>query len=183
MPCDIVITGGEPTIQQRELNSLCSKIKELSSHSFPKSSLGAEKIFVTLETNGTFIDDYVNNIDLVSISPKLKSSIPFNTEFEKGHNKHRINFSVLKSYHKLHEENKIDIQWKFVVTGESDIEEILELQKEIGFKNKDVFLMPEGISQKELNDKRIMVVDFCKQYHFNYTDRLHILIWGNKRGV
>lgn len=190
-PADIVITGGEPTIQQCELNSLCKEIKKFPVHSFPVhsfsrrggSSLGTQQIFITLETNGTFIDDYVNYIDLVSISPKLSSSVPVGTEFEERHNKHRLNYEVLKSYHKFYEEGKIDIQWKFVITGENDINEIINLQKEIGFDNKDVFLMPEGISEKQLNEKRLMVVEFCKQHHFNYTDRLHILIWGNKRGV
>lgn len=172
MPCDVVITGGEPTIQQKELNLLCSEIKKLN-----------KEIFLTLETNGTIIDEYVNNIDLVSVSPKLTSSIPLGSEFAFSHDKHRLNYKVLKSYNKLHTEGKIDIQWKFVVTGIDDIREILDLQKEIGFENKDVFLMPEGISEKDLSEKRIMVVELCKQYHFNYTDRLHIIIWGNKRGV
>jgi organic radical activating enzyme len=182
-PCDIVITGGEPAIQQKELNLLCSEIKKLPARSFPKSSLGTKKIFTTLETNGTFIDDYVNNIDLVSISPKLTSSVPLGTEYAQSHDKHRLNYKVLKSYHKLQTEGKIDIQWKFVITGIDDIQEILDLQKEIGFENKDVFLMPEGITEKDLNEKRLMVVELCKLYHFNYTDRLHIIIWGNKRGV
>lgn len=171
-PCDIVITGGEPTIQQKELNLLCSEIKKLN-----------QEIFITLETNGTFIDDYVNNVDLVSISPKLISSIPLGSEFAVSHDKHRLNYKVLKSYHKLHTEGKIDIQWKFVVTGADDIQEIKELQEEIGFNNKDVFLMPEGISPEDLNANRLMVVELCKQHHFNYTDRLHIIIWGSKRGV
>lgn len=182
-PAEIVITGGEPTIQTKELNLLCSQIKKINASSFPKSSLGMHDIFITLETNGTFIDDYVNNIDLVSLSPKLTSSIPLGTEFASAHDKHRINYEVLKEYIKMHEEGKIDIQWKFVITGDDDLEEILELQKEIGFKNNDVFLMPEGISEEDLSKKRLMVVELCKEHHFNYTDRLHILIWGNKRGV
>jgi 7-carboxy-7-deazaguanine synthase len=171
-PCDIVITGGEPTIQQSELNLLCSEIKKLN-----------QNIYVTLETNGTFIDEYIDNIDLVSISPKLISSIPLGTEYAGGHDKHRLNYKVLESYNKLHAEGKINIQWKFVVTGNDDIQEIMDLQEIIGFKKKDVFLMPEGISEKDLSVKRLMVVELCKQFHFNYTDRLHILIWGNKRGV
>jgi 7-carboxy-7-deazaguanine synthase len=170
--CDIVITGGEPTIQARELCSLCKEVKKLN-----------KKIFVTLETNGTFIDDYINYIDLVSISPKLSSSVPVGTEFESSHNKHRLNYEVLKSYHRYHEEGIIDVQWKFVVTGKDDINEIKNTQEEIGIKNKDIFLMPEGITEIELSERRLMVVEFCKQYHFNFTDRLHILIWGNKRGM
>lgn len=171
-PCDIVITGGEPTIQGKKLFSLSKQIKDFR-----------KEIFVTLETNGTFIDDYIDYIDLVSISPKLRSSVPFNTEFEKGHEKNRLNFEALKSYHDLNQKGKIDIQWKFVVTSEADINEIKEIQKQIGFQNKDVFLMPEGITEKDLDGKRIMVVELCKKYHFNFTERLQIKLWGNKRGV
>jgi 7-carboxy-7-deazaguanine synthase len=182
-PCDIVITGGEPTIQGRKLTALCREIKNSPALSFPRSSVGTEQIYITLETNGTFIDDYVDYIDLVSISPKLKSSIPFNSEFEKGHDKNRLNLNTLKSYHELHEQNKIDVQWKFVVTSEDDIIEIKDLQKKIGVKNENIFLMPEGITEKDLSGKRIIVAELCKKYHFNFTDRLHITLWGNKRGV
>lgn len=171
-PSDVVITGGEPTIQGRELTKLCSEIKKINPN-----------IFITLETNGTFIGDYIGYLDLISISPKLKSSIPFNTEFEKGHNKNRLNYEVLKSYHEFHQQGKFDIQWKFVVTLEEDIEEIKNIQQKIGIQNKDIFLMPEGITEKELSEKRLMVVELCKKYQFNFTDRLQIIIWGNKRGV
>ncbi|MBI5404188.1 MAG: 7-carboxy-7-deazaguanine synthase QueE [Ignavibacteriae bacterium] len=171
-PADIVITGGEPTIQGKELISLCHEIKQLD-----------KNIFITLETNGTFFDEYALNVDIASISPKLKTSVPFKTEFEKGHEKNRINYKSLKSYQELHEIGNLDIQWKFVVTGRDDMEEIQNLQKQIGFDNEDVFLMPEGISENNLSEKRLMVVELCKEYHYNYTDRLHITLWGNKRGV
>lgn len=171
-PCDVVITGGEPTIQGKELLSLCREIKKIN-----------KEIFITLETNGTFISDYVDYIDLISISPKLSSSIPFDTEFEKGHNKSRLNYEALKSYQDYHQKGKLDVQWKFVVTSEEDIKEIKNIQERIGIQNKYIFLMPEGITEKELNEKRLMVVEFCKKYHFNFTDRLQILIWLNKRGV
>jgi len=182
-PADIVITGGEPTIQTKELNTLCTEIKNLQVSSYPRSSVGMQKIYITLETNGTFIDDYIDYIDLVSISPKLKSSVPFNTEFENLHNKNRLNFEVLKFYHEYHQKEKFDIQWKFVVTSEDDINEIESIQERIGIKDEDIFLMPEGITEKELSEKRLMVVELCKKYHFNFTDRLQIMLWGNKRGV
>ncbi|MFA5405211.1 MAG: 7-carboxy-7-deazaguanine synthase QueE [Ignavibacteria bacterium] len=182
-PCDIVVTGGEPTIQGRELTILCKEIKNLSDSSFPRSSVGTQNIFITLETNGTFISDYTDYIDLVSISPKLNSSVPFETEFEKGHNKNRLNFEALKSYHDYHQKGKFDVQWKFVITSEEDIKEIKDVQEKIGIKNQDIFLMPEGISEKELNVKRLLTVELCKKYKFNFTDRLHIKLWGNKRGV
>lgn len=170
-PVDIVVTGGEPTLQTNDLTILCQKLKELY-----------KSVFITIETNGTVVGDYLNFVDLVSVSPKLKSSIPFGTKYEQNHNNNRINISALKLFNKLHNENKIDVQWKFVICKEDDIKEILELKSKIGFKNSDVFLMPEGITAEEINSKRLMVVELCKKNFFNYTDRLQILCWGNERG-
>jgi organic radical activating enzyme len=169
---DVVITGGEPTMYPEELALLCSELKRISND-----------IFITIETNGTSIGDFVNSSDLISISPKLTSSVPFDTEFEKMHEKNRINAEVLRNYNIRKQNNKTDIQWKFVYTGEKDIEEILKLQTLIGFENKDIYLMPEGITEEDIKKKRIETIDVCKKNKFNYTDRLHILIWGNKRGT
>ena len=169
---DVVITGGEPTMYPEELALLCSELKRIS-----------DDIFITIETNGTNIGDFVDSSDLISISPKLFSSVPFDTEFEKMHMKNRINAEVLKKYNIRKQNNKTDIQWKFVYTGEKDIEEILELQSLIGFENKDIYLMPEGITEEDLKKKRVETIDVCKKNKFNYTDRIHILIWGNRRGT
>jgi hypothetical protein len=57
------------------------------------------------------------------------------------------------------------------------------LQKEIGFKDEDVYLMPEGITEDDLRKKRLGVIEVCKEFKYNYTDRIHILVWGNKRGA
>jgi 7-carboxy-7-deazaguanine synthase len=169
---DIVITGGEPTIQLEELNALCSEIKKLNN-----------KIFITIETNGTFIGDFIEYVDLVSISPKLKTSVPYDTEFEKIHEQNRINIDVFKEYIENYKKGLFDIQWKFVVTGENDVNEVFELRNQIGFKEKDVFLMPEGITRKDLEHNRSMTMELCKKYNLNYTDRLQVLVWGDKRGV
>lgn len=171
-PADVVITGGEPTLQKGALIELCSSLKKLD-----------KKIFITLETNGTKYGEYVNFIDLISISPKLATSTPFNEKFRKLHSSNRINLSILKKYELGSRKKMYDIQWKFVVTSEKDIDEILQLQKKISFPDKKVFLMPEGINRRDLYGKRKLVVNLCKRYNFNYCERLQILIWGNKRGV
>jgi 7-carboxy-7-deazaguanine synthase len=170
-PADVVITGGEPVLQLRELTGLCREIKSLNNN-----------IFITVETNGTFFGEYVSYANLISISPKLSSSTPAGSEYEKSHEKNRINIETLKKYHESSQRNEIDIQWKFVVNSENDIDEIKFLQNEIGIENKNIFLMPEGISEKDLTEKSKFVVKLCKKYHYNFTHRLHILIWGNKRG-
>lgn len=169
---DVVITGGEPTMYTEELALLCRELKNIS-----------RGLFITIETNGTYFGDFSENADLMSISPKLSSSVPYNTEFEKMHEKNRINPETFKKYNSLKLEEKIDIQWKFVFTNEKDIDEIMELQTLIGFENKDIYLMPEGITENDLKNRRMKTIEVCKKYKFNYTDRLHLLVWGNKRGT
>jgi len=169
---DIVISGGEPTMYPEELAKLCRQLKQIK-----------KDLIITVETNGTFISDFVKHVDLMSISPKLRSSIPYNTEYQKLHEKNRINTGVLKEYNSLHRIREIDIQWKFVFTALEDIPEILQLQSAVGFENKDIYLMPEGITEEDLRGNRLKTIDACKQYNFNYTERIHILVWGNQRGT
>lgn len=170
-PSSIVITGGEPTIQGDELELLCKKLKSIS-----------QDIHITIETNGTNTGEFLKYIDLASISPKLKSSVPFSTQYSEFHDKNRIDIDALKLYHQNNQEGLFDIQWKFVFNDEDDIEEILDLQKRIGFRNRDVFLMPEGITKEEVESKRENIIQVCMRYNFNYSERLHILIWRTERG-
>ena len=167
-----MITGGEPSIYAEQLEELCIELKKTNKESF-----------ITLETNGTFTGDFIKYTDLASISPKLKSSVPFNTEFEKTHGKNRINLNVLKNYSLLKENNLIDIQLKFVFTSEADLKEIKELQTKAGFSDKDIYLMPEGISEEDLRKNRVQTIEACLKNGYNYTDRIHIIAWGDKRGV
>lgn len=169
---DIVITGGEPTMYPEDLELLCSELKAFR-----------QDCYITLETNGTYSGKFFDYIDLVSVSPKLKSSVPINTGFEKMHEKNRLNITVLKEICFLKKNNTADVQWKFVFTGEDDIREIRQLQSEAGFENEDVYLMPEGITKEEIESGRLHTINECLKNKFNFTDRLHILAWGNKRGV
>ncbi len=168
--CDAVITGGEPTLQAEELEQLCKELK----------NAGA---YITIETNGTRTGDFMEYIDLFSVSPKLKSSTPFDTKFEKMHMENRINPEALIKYREISQKENKSIQWKFVYCNEKDLEEIFSLQEKIGFEKKDIYLMPEGITEKDIHAKREAIVNLCKKHNLNYCERLHILIWGDKRGV
>lgn len=171
-PHEVVITGGEPGMYPEELRHLCNELKK----SMPE-------VFITIETNGTYHGEFLKEFDLISVSPKLRSSVPFNTEYEKMHESNRINHESLLFINSLRENNDCDVQWKFVYSSEEDIEEIKSLQDLIHFSNKDVYLMPEGISKEDLDSNRSATVESAIKNKWNYTDRLHILIWGNKRGV
>ncbi len=43
--------------------------------------------------------------------------------------------------------------------------------------------MPEGINRDEIRMNGIAVAELCRKYGYNYTGRLHIELWGGKRGV
>lgn len=167
---DAVITGGEPAVQKDELEELCRGLK----------NLGA---FITIETNGTLISDFIKHTDLISVSPKLSTSVPYGTEYEKSHEQNRLNVAVLKQYEENFRKGLFDIQWKFVVCGEDDVTEIKELQSEIGFADRNVYLMPEGVTREDIRRNGITTAELCKKSGYNYTGRLHIELWGGRRGV
>ena len=44
-------------------------------------------------------------------------------------------------------------------------------------------LMPEGIAASQLDAKSKEIAEVCIKRGWTYTDRLHIRIWDNERGV
>ncbi|HEX2788515.1 MAG TPA: 7-carboxy-7-deazaguanine synthase QueE [Ignavibacteria bacterium] len=169
---DVVITGGEPTMFPHELKFLIESLKAEN-----------PDVFITLETNGTYYSDFLTMIDLISVSPKLKSSIPYKTSYEKMHEKSRVNAEALYRISLLKKNNFTDVQWKFVYTGNGDLEEIMMIKSDLQIPASDIYLMPEGISKQDLDQTRLMTIEACIKNGFNFSDRLHILAWGNQRGV
>ncbi len=161
----VVVTGGEPTLQPG-LSALIH-------------GLHAQELFITLETNGSIKPESKLPIDLVSISPKLESSTPWQTEFEDMHCRGRLKLDVLK-----HWTDNYVFQFKFVILGEDDEAEIHSILDAIG--NVDpgqVFLMPEGVSTEELREHGKSCITIALRNGWRYTPRAHIVIFGNKRGT
>jgi len=169
---DVVITGGEPTIFPHELRILIEKLRDVR-----------DNLHITLETNGTNFGDYFKNIDLISVSPKLSSSTPYKTSYEKMHDNSRFNKDALFNINQLKNYGIIDVQWKFVFSRNEDLEEIYRLKELLNLKHQDIYLMPEGINKKDLEKNREHIIEICKNHNFRYSDRLHIITYGNKRGL
>ncbi len=164
----VVITGGEPMIA-KEIHLLCEKLKSTKSH-------------ITIETAGTIAPEKII-CDLASISPKMSNSTPDNRASEvwqKRHERDRINIEVLREW-----VDNYEFQLKFVIDSEDDIKEIFELltQLDRDIAPYNVLLMPQGITSEEIDSKKIMVTDLCKKYGFRFCDRLHISLFGNKKGT
>ncbi len=163
----VVITGGEPMIMPG-IGELCDAFKSGGHH-------------LTMETAATIFSPV--KIDLASLSPKLSNSTPVEREggkFAAAHEKHRLNYEVIQRFI----DSCAEVQLKFVVSRESDVMEIQQILEQVkGWKTDDVLLMPEGIDAKVLEERSAWVSDICKREGFRFCPRLHILLWGNRRGT
>mgnify|MGYP003627672729 FL=1 len=156
----IILTGGEPMMQQKGLESFITYIKENIN----------DKPFFEVETNGTIMPNnfLLEEIHLWNCSPKLRNSgmDDFMT----------FKLDVIE---KLNTKNTI---FKFVVNSEKDWNEIQTKYLPIIDKRK-IYLMPSGENQELLNQNKLNVVELAKKNYLNFTTRLHIEIWNKKTGV
>lgn len=163
----VVISGGEPYIQGPELAELTN-------------ALNINDNFVTIETNGTkFVK---TSADFISISPKLSNSCA-SVEHSVLQEKHRINYDALEEFIKNH-----NYQFKFVINSYDEVKEILEIARNLFDRtqiniHERIWIMPQGTNANQLDEKMKYLVELCKTYNWKLTDRLHIRIWGDKRGV
>jgi 7-carboxy-7-deazaguanine synthase len=161
----VVVTGGEPMIVP-EIVELTQKLKGLDQH-------------ITVETSGTVFKPVV--CDLMSISPKLSNSTPYDEDdgrWADQHERLRYQPDVLRELISSYE-----YQLKFVVEDKEDIDEIRQIVAEIGADSKRILLMPQGRNRRELAEKSQEVVKMCTALGYRFCPRLHIEIWGDKRGV
>jgi 7-carboxy-7-deazaguanine synthase len=155
-----VVTGGEPMIFP-SIVELTRKMKELGLH-------------ITIETAGTVYAPVA--CDLMSISPKLANSTPEGA-WETQHERLRYQPDVLK---KLMD---YTYQLKFVVSSEEDLPEIQAILSETSANRHRVMLMAEGTSSATIHQRAGWIAEVCKREQFRYSPRLHIDLWGDKRGV
>ncbi|MDT7864928.1 MAG: 7-carboxy-7-deazaguanine synthase QueE [Thermoproteota archaeon] len=154
----VVITGGEPLLHQEKLKNL---LKELKNKGY----------YIEIETNGTIKpkEEIIKLVDLFNVSPKLSNS--------KVDYKLRIRNEVLKVFSEIN--NSI---FKFVICDVKDLDEVDELVKKLNIKKEKVYLMPEGTDEKTIKERSLWLIDESKKRNYNFTTRLHILMFGNQRG-
>lgn len=193
---DIVITGGEPLLDQEGIASLITVINAYAA--------SADRKFTwTIETNGSITPDnaLLDMVDLWSVSPKLSSSTPRTKDLKKygltaaaaqKHDSSRINIHALATIILFGH----DAQLKFVYTGKESekeikmiaqgVQELLDAGERMGYGlidheevNRYIMLMPEGITSKAIVGKSDECVQACIRNGWTFTSRMHILIWGN----
>lgn len=176
-----MITGGSPTLHKQVLRELTHFISDHYAHT------------ITIETEGSrFVSDLSNRC-VISLSPKLQSSIPklgtinpFTgkevTKYDiSRHEKNRVNYDEMKKLFKTYGGYlKPVINYD---TFEQDVTEVKKIQDLLDVECYNVYLMPAGANNDELLMNRKKLVEYCIEFGYNYTDRLQIVVYGNKRGV
>ena len=154
-PCRrAVITGGEPL----ESSVFVPLVDALKARGFT----------VEVETSGILPPPPVP-VDQWNVSLKLANSgVP---------EPRRINREAIRDFRGR------EAWWKFVVTDQSDIPEVLQLVERLALPRHLILLMPQGIRREEILERSLWVVEECRRHGFRYSPRLHILLWGAKRGV
>ena len=130
---------------------------------------------ITVETAGTVFAPVA--CDLMSISPKLSNSTP-EGPFRAQHERLRLQPDVLARLM-----SNYDYQLKFVIACKDDIGEVCAVVSQLNAPAGKVILMPEGIRADLLNERGVWLAEICKQYGFRFTPRLHVDLYGNRRGV
>jgi organic radical activating enzyme len=73
--------------------------------------------------------------------------------------------------------------WKFVVTDEADLGEVLRLAERFALARERVLLQPEALRREELIERGRWVAEACRRHGFRFSPRLHVMLWGARRGV
>ena len=154
----LIITGGEPLLQQRELAFLVASLKE-------------QDFQFEVETNGTIVPqmELMRDIDQWNVSPKLATS--GNAQDRRDQRQAMDALCRLPNAY-----------FKFVVSEPRDVDEVCALRDKYGLLNQRIILMPEGTTIRDIQRRSPWVSEACVNEGFRFSTRLHILLWGDKRG-
>jgi 7-carboxy-7-deazaguanine synthase len=159
----LVITGGEPLLQQRRaaFGTLLRAARRLG-------------MDVEIETNGTQLPDTeaMPGRPSFNVSPKLAN----------GGDRWaaRVVPQALAAFTKLAALQRA--RFKFVATGPEDLAEVDRMVTEYDIPPSSVWVMPEGTSSAAVISGGRALVDPVLRRRYNLTLRDHILLWDDERG-
>jgi organic radical activating enzyme len=157
----VVITGGEPLLQENDFLEMITHIRAHQS----------DCVF-EVETNGTRTPSsaFTEAVDQFNVSPKLSNS-GVKKSLRLAPDTLRFFASSPKAW------------FKFVIATQADLDEVLALKNEFSIPASRILLMPEGRTVAELDTTAADIAELCRSHGFRFCDRLHIRLWGDKRGV
>ncbi len=153
----LVITGGEPLLQQDDLADLLSFLKP--------------DFYVEIETNCTILPNKMltDLVDQWNVSPKTENS---GNPLELYENDECYYFFA----------NQENCFFKYVVEDESDIPEIKKFVTKYNIPENRVQLMTQASTKEEIRAREKSISELAKANNFLFSPRLHVAMWGAQRG-
>jgi organic radical activating enzyme len=148
---NLVVTGGEPLLQQEALVSVLREQKR-------------RKRRIEVETNGTIapLPNLIVRVDQWNVSPKLSNAgLPLEA---------RILPAVLREFARLP-----NAWFKFVIQEGSDAAEAADILDQIEIPRGRALLMAEGADAGVLRERDAWLEPLARQKGFGHTRRLHLL--------
>lgn len=153
----LVITGGEPLLQAPALARMLALLPGVT---------------IEIETNGTVAPPpaLAALVHQYNVSPKLA---------------HSGNAAKLAQRPEVLAAFAADARawFKFVIAEPSDVDEVLALAQTHTIPPARIFLMPEGRDSVTLRARAKWLADICSKNELNFSDRLHIHLFGDTRGT
>lgn len=154
----LILTGGEPLLQQRPLKELFARL--------------APDIVVEVETNGTIAPEpeALRRVNQWNVSAKLSSA--------GDPEQFRIRPDVLGTFR-----GTASAYLKLVVRTDSDYAEADALVQRLAWPSERVLLMPEATDREQLRARSLDVAQAAHARGFRFSSRLHLELWGGRRGT
>jgi 7-carboxy-7-deazaguanine synthase len=160
---NVIFTGGEPTLYSLDKLQIPNKKIHIETNGILNP---LEKLDIELHSNKHFVREAMNE-DVISqfnwvVSPKLSNS-------RQPINKESLHFWNSKSY----------CIFKFIIRNTSDLEELNALVSEINILPSKIYVGLEGQTLESQLKPELVEAIFKAGY--NYSPRLHVLLWGKER--
>ena len=159
----VVLTGGEPQLSP-EIVELTKLLKEFDYQ-------------ITIETSGIFYRPVF--CDLMSISPKLRNTVPTTGDESliQQHDRDRFKPEIVQQLML-----RYNYQLKFVVDTENDLYDVDEYLTHLhGVVPSKVMLMPQAVDVEMMMQKARWIEPFCISKGYRYSPRMQLVWFGNKR--
>ncbi|UOS09188.1 7-carboxy-7-deazaguanine synthase QueE [Helicobacter pylori] len=161
---DFILTGGEPSLYFN--NPILISVLEHFYH---------KKIPLFVESNGSIFFEFSPILKELHFTLSVKLSFSLEKESK------RVNLKALQNILN----NAKSVHFKFVLGSKNAAQSIIEIQnllKQLPLKNNEIFLMPLGATNKELDKNLKTLAPLALEHGFNLSDRLHIRLWDNQKG-
>ena len=156
-PRRLVITGGEPLLQAPALAKLIPLLPQMH---------------IEVETNCT-----------VAPPPALDALIhQYNVSPKLSHSGNPAELALLPERLSAFAADP-RAMFKFVIAAPEDLAEVLALQQSHAIPPSRIWLMPEGRDSETLRTRARWLAQMCSEHEFNFSDRLHIHLYGDTRGT